>query len=99
MCTISDVGDGYRNNFYDRYPKQAPQKLTSTGLPPITMGVPQEDFDKLKVEVEELKLLLLAAKRFDEKTGQPNCETDDKVAFIKQLATMLDVDMDEVFGK
>lgn len=96
MCTVSNMGDAYKRDFYDRWPNLV---QTTTSLPPVNLGVPQEDFDALKAEVEELKLLLLAAKRFDDNTGQPECQMDEKVEFIKTLADMLGVDMEEVFGK
>ena len=47
--------------------------------------------------MRELKKLLLAAKGYDEKTGQPDCETDDKVALIKAVAEAVGVDFDSVF--
>lgn len=47
--------------------------------------------------MEELKLLLKAAKRYDEQVGEPDCEADEKVAIIKALAEQLGVDVDEVF--
>ena len=61
-------------------------------------GAPtREEFDKLKKEVEELKELLKAAKKFDENTGQPHCENDEKVELIKRIANLVGVDMKGVF--
>lgn len=60
--------------------------------------ISKKDFDALKAEVEELRELLLAAKRFDEATGQPDCEMDEKVELIRQIADLVGVDVDEVFG-
>lgn len=62
-------------------------------------SVSKKDFDALREEVKELRELLLAAKRFDEETGQPDCEMDEKVALIRRVAELVGVDVDEVFGK
>ena len=59
----------------------------------------KEEFDALKKEVEELKQLLKAAKKFDEETGQPDCHMDDKVDFIKKLAEYVGVDLEDIFKK
>ncbi|WZO97296.1 hypothetical protein EP7_004321 [Isosphaeraceae bacterium EP7] len=56
------------------------------------------EFDALKREVEALKKLLGEAKRFDEVTGQPDCEMDSKVKFIRQIADAVGVDLKDVFG-
>jgi hypothetical protein len=90
MCVVSAVGDYWRDNNLPNYPPwvyPTPPATTTLGTPPT------------KQEVEELKKLLLAAKKYDESTGQPNCETDEKVAIIKRVAELLGIDMEEVFGK
>lgn len=93
MCTVSMIGDGYRDQFPNRWPDLYPPGAEKLG------SVTRAEFEALKQEVEELKKLLLAAKEFDEKTGQPDCEIDEKVELIKKIAEMVGVDMDEVFGK
>lgn len=60
--------------------------------------ISKEEFDALRKEVEELKILLLAAKRFDEATGQADCEMDEKIELIRRVADFVGVDVDEVFG-
>lgn len=96
MCIVSAVGNNYRDTFPGRYhfwPYPTPQS-------PINIqGVSQAEFDKLKKEVEELKELLKAAKKFDEATDQKDCEMDEKVEFIKKLAEFVGVDLGDVFGK
>ena len=64
---------------------------------PAGEGPDPKRLEELEKEVRELRELLLKAKKFDEETGQPECEMDEKVAFIKNLADMLGVDMSEVF--
>ena len=97
MCVVSMIGDGWSKTVPEVYPWVNPPTVTKEVI--IQSGVSQEEFDKLKREVEELKLLLLAAKRFDEKTGQPDCEIDEKIELIKKIAKVVGVDMEDVFGK
>ena len=109
MCTVSNIGDGYRDNFPPRWPNVPvwPQQPTGVPYPPQPNIVPdptvyaplvsKQEFDALKKEVEELKQLLKAAKKFDEETGQPDCHMDDKVEFIKKLAEYVGVDLEDIF--
>lgn len=60
--------------------------------------ISREDFEALKSEVQELKALLLAAKRFDEATDQADCEMDEKVELIRRVADLVGIDVDDVFG-
>ena len=100
MCIISNIGDGYRDNFPDRWPDWVPNNPTPMPMIPIAPpSVSKEDFDKLVKEVKQLKKLLIAAKKFDEQSGQPDCEMYEKVEFIKRLGELLGGDMSEVFGQ
>lgn len=89
MCTVSMVADRWKTSHpsYDY-----------TNWNTLPLGVTKEEFEKLKKEVEELKLLLLAAKRFDKETGQPDCEKEDKIRLITEIAKAVGVDLEEVFG-
>lgn len=96
MCTVSMIGDYYGKDFPQKYPWY-PLNPNPAVLP-TTVTVPSRaEFDALKKEVEELKELLKAAKKFDAATGQPDCEMDEKVKFIKKLAEFVGVDIKEVF--
>ena len=106
MCTVSNVGDYWKDDFNRRYPNSVLiDYITSdvcrgplqgyVGAQPFNS---QEEIAKLRKEMEELKLLLLAAKRYDEQMGEPDCEMDDKVALIKKIAKLVGVDMKDVFG-
>ena len=112
MCTVSNIGDSYRDNFPPRWPNVPVWPAQPTGVPyPSQPGIPgqpvpvftpavsKEEFEALKKEVEELKQLLKAAKKFDEETGQPDCHMDDKVDFIKKLAEYVGVDLEDIFKK
>ena len=86
------VGDGYTSDFPKRWPQFSPPML-----PSITITLSKEEFDALKKEVVELKRLLIAAKKFDDATGQPECENEAKIKLIKDIAKLVGVDMDSVF--
>jgi hypothetical protein len=63
-------------------------------LPSLSLGVTKDEFDALKEEVESLKKLLKAAKIYDDETGQPDCEIEEKMDMIKKYAESLGVDLD-----
>lgn len=91
MCTVSMIIDNYRDtgrarDYYWPGPNLVP-------------GVSRAEFDRLKEEFEELKELIKAAKKYDDNTGQPDCEMDDKVDFLRGVAEYLGVDVDDVFGE
>ena len=89
MCVVSNIGDHFTR---DRFPQNDWQQYHTH--PEL---VTKEEFNKLKAEMEALKKLLKAAKIYDEETGQPDCEMEDKVAIIKDLAEKLGVDLEDVF--
>lgn len=108
MCIVSAVGDYFKDGLPERHPWVQPYVNPDTVKPtdwPKWPILPQPDapskaeFDKLKAEVEALKELLLAAKKFDEKTGQPHCELDAKIDLIKKIAAFVGVDVSDVFDK
>jgi hypothetical protein len=93
---ISAVGDSWRETFPQRFPSiPIPQQHVDQH---IHIGVSKEDFDALKREVELLKEMLIAAKQYDEATGQPDCEMEEKVDLLKRIAALVGVDLQEVFG-
>lgn len=98
MCVVSNIGDQWRDSFPNRWPNFVPNVTPNQTTWP-KMDVTRDEFEALKREMEELKKLLLAAKRFDEATGQPNCEMDDKVKLITEIAKLVGVDVSEVFKK
>lgn len=92
MCVISMIGDEFSKTIPRDHPWTNPFK-DSTGTVTLITGPTQEEFDKLKKEVESIKKLLQAAKIYDEETGQPDCETDEKMAFLRKLAEFLGVEL------
>lgn len=101
MCVTSAV----TTDWMQRHPTYVLPNPPLGGLPqapvPVTVTVDaptKAEFEALKKEMEELKQLLLAAKRYDEATGQPDCEMEEKVELITKLAKLVGVDMQEVFN-
>ena len=90
MCVVSNVTDYWR---------QQPQiePFTTGDIHDLLGRVTRAEFDSLKKQVEELRELIIAAKKFDESTGQPNCEMAEKVELVKKFAEALGVDMSGVF--
>jgi hypothetical protein len=86
---VSNVGDGWAEQFPNKWPQFQPPYVP----PP---EVSKQDFDALRKEVQELKELLKAAKKFDKNTGQPDCEMEKKIELIKAVAKMVGVDLDGV---
>jgi hypothetical protein len=92
MCSVSMVSDHYKDNFIQRWPSM--QQQAAFILPQVSRA----EFDALKAEVEDMKKLLLRAKDYDERNGEPHCEMDEKVALLKRVAELVGVNLDEVFA-
>ena len=96
MCVVSMIGDHYGDKFKPWEPFINP-------LPPssytFTTSVSQEEFDKLKAEVQEMKELLRKAKIYDEVNNEPNCEMEEKMNFLRMVAKYVGIDLDDVLKK
>lgn len=90
MCVVSFVGD----HFNDKW-KQLPYQQFFQSYPQVS----KEEFDKLKKEVEEMKQLLIKAKIYDEKNNEPNCEMEDKMAKLREIAKLVGIDLDDVLKR
>lgn len=89
MCTVSMIGDHYR----EKYPWATPAPAPFV-IPTITRA----EFDALRRDVDELKLLLLRAKRYDAEHGEPDCELDEKMSVLRRLAEFVGVDLGDVLN-
>lgn len=58
--------------------------------------ISRSEFDALKREVEEMKALLKRAKDYDERNNEPDCEIDEKMDFLRRVAKLDVVDLDDV---
>lgn len=113
MCVVSMVGDTFNDRWRDKFPgwepnslpppfaapPQEPSKSSTWIIGPTVPQITREEFDELKREVELLKDLLIAAKKYDEANNEPDCEVEEKVALLRAVAAAVGIDLDEVFGK
>jgi len=85
MCAYSFVADHYNDKFKYvapylpwpepyRKPEGAPREIT------------REEFERLREDVAEMKRLLERADEYDKRTGQPDCEMDEKLALLRKIA-------------
>lgn len=88
MCVVSNMGDHYTGKF-----NQSNYQDFFNNISNVTRA----EFDAVKKEVEEMKEILKRAKLYDEQTGQPHCELEDKIKKLKEIATLMGVDLSEVF--
>jgi len=91
MCVSSVIMDDFNRRWATpNQPNIIPQYQWAVNMPT------RAEFEQLKKEVSELRDLLKAAKKFDDATGQPDCESADKLALIKKLAELVGVDLGDV---
>lgn len=78
--------------------KLTPQVQPYTDLPllPTQNYVTKEEFNSLKKEILDMKELLKKAKIYDTEHNEPNCEKPEKIALLKQIAKILDINLDDV---
>ena len=92
MCVVSNIGDGYRRDFPQRWPTYWPHDPRDfTRI--IRDAEDQKEIERLRDEVKQLKKLLEEADKFDKATGQVECQDDEKTKFIKELAKALGVEI------
>lgn len=90
MCVVSMISDHYLDKW--NLPKSFPPNTTYT-YPAVT----RSEFEELKKEVLEMKILLQKAIEYDIKNDEPDCHIDDKVAILKKVAEMVGVSLEDVF--
>ncbi len=90
MCVVSMVTEYWKEN---NQPK-LPTGLAYANWPPSSVS--REEFEALRKEVYELRQLLEAAKKFDDATNQHNCQKEENVRIIKQIAENLGVDLNDL---
>lgn len=90
MCMVSYIGDSFKKDWDDIFYPQFPYW-------PDTSKSDKAKIEALRKEVKALKKLLLTAQKYDKETGQPDCEVDEKVKLLKDIAKVLKIDMGKVF--
>jgi len=86
------IGDHFTNKW-----TQPPYYQTISNI--SSNSVSQEEFRALKKEVEEMKQLLIKAKIYDEKNNEPDCELEEKITKLREIAKLVGIDLDEIFKK
>lgn len=95
MCVTSAVSDYFKDQLPNRHPWVQPTYRAGAGggLGMMISPPTRQEFQALQKEVQELRVLIMAAKKYDEQTAQPNCELEEKITLIKEIAKMVGVDM------
>lgn len=103
MCIVSMIGDDFYRRRRDTWPpiyrpweSPHPSDAEKAVKESFRDAVQSAQIAELKKEIEALKELIKAAKKYDEVTGQPACEHGDKVKLIKDMARVLDVDLEDL---
>ena len=105
MCIVSSIGDQVGTapwspqNPYPGISDWPYKKQTESPIQIPSPPNPPKDLNGLQIKavvewLEKLDKILIAARAFDEATGQPDCETDEKMAALKALAEQFGVDME-----
>lgn len=84
MCTYSMIVDHYTQKWEQLQPRitLTPPFVLLNAEPAIT-----------DAEIKEFRTLLDRAREYDKKTGQPDCETDEKRQLLKAVADKLGIDV------
>ncbi len=90
MCTVSMIGDHFNNKW-----QHPTYQQIFTNIPDVSRA----EFEALKKEVEEMKVLLKRAKEYDEKNNEPNCEIEEKMALLRKFADVVGIDLDDVLNR
>jgi hypothetical protein len=101
MCVVSNIGDQWTRKLPDIWPKQWPQPGVypqpweySKQFPP---PIPYKQYEALRKELEEMKRQLQEARAQDIANNEPNCEQEDKVALLRKVAKIMNIDLGDVF--
>ena len=78
---------------WDGYKKEQSQPTYIPYPYPVGYFPPTVSSPLTQEEIDELRKLLAKAKEYDEKTGQPDCELEEKKQKLIELAKDLGVDL------
>lgn len=56
-------------------------------------------FEELRRDFTDFKKLVLRAIDYDERNNEPECEVEDKVRLIKEMANHLGIDVSDIWSK
>ena len=94
MCAVSAIADDWRKI---HMPNIWPVVDPFANPPKIQSWATKEELESIKKDLEALKLKLIEGKAQDEAEGNPDCEMDEKIAILKQLGKLFNVDLEKVF--
>lgn len=84
MCVVSMIHDDWNRRTFPDTPVQDIFKSIDFAT--------RAELEELRKEVESLKKLLKAAKIYDEETGQPDCDVDEKTQLLRKICEKLEID-------
>jgi hypothetical protein len=100
MCVVSMIMDHSLDKIKRFYPWVSNPDASpweGTTISTITFNPPtRQEFDALKKEIEELKLLIKKAVEYDKNNNQKDCENASKMELLKKLAEMVGVDLKDI---
>jgi hypothetical protein len=103
MCTVSMVGDHYGDLWKKWRDEPIYVPAPAITMPHQVIVTPPEitraEFDELKRQVSEMVALLKRAKAYDEANNEPDCELEDKMSFLREVARRVGVDLDAQLAK
>jgi hypothetical protein len=91
------VLENYRDKWYPYY-----QEVTQPVSPPARTFVfpnlypTREEVDQLRREVEDMRELIKRAKIYDAQNNEPDCELEEKVEFVKGIAALVGISLEDV---
>lgn len=94
MCVVSMIGDHYNDKWKDW--KQVEPSTTAVNPLFFPTYATKEDIESLRKEVLEMKELLKKAIQYDIINNQKNCQNTDKLAFLKKVADLVGVDLNDI---
>ena len=93
------VIDQFQKDWSEKWPGTTPDNQPWVFPKDPRVEKLEKDVEEMKKQFESLIKLLKAAKIYDEESGQPDCEMDEKVALIKRLSELLEVDVSDIFAE
>lgn len=85
MCSVSMVADDWQKRVL---PNILPQTWPRT-------GPTQEEFNRLKKEVEKLREELKKAQQQDIENGEPDCDNAEKTEILEEVAKLVGISLKE----
>lgn len=104
MCVVSNVGEawaqkGWPEVWPHQYPYPKPGIPWDNAIPQIKDTVTKAQYNELLKKFFQMKTELEQAKQQDIANSEPDCEMDEKVDVIQQIANILKLTLGDIFKK